>query len=284
MSDIIHPTHTLFLQLQARYPGATLVAELVQIHQESYVVRCLVQLHGTTLATAMSAAPEIEQAEDQSRSRVFALLGIGAQVAARPTSPALSSYDQGIPLPTGSSDRSYELPVAPTPFVPDAAIPTPTSGNGTLRSSPIPPLPLTADLSEKPSVPDPSTSEAKPIPAVVDKPLPKQKKNMEEPGDLPDSTAIPFTHELSTNFDRDPDLDSFLAPTEKAIGEPVDLSELIALTDVEMERIGWGKKRGQGHLKRTYGKQTRAELNEDQLLEFLHFLRALPSQGGGDDE
>jgi hypothetical protein len=59
---------------------------------------------------------------------------------------------------------------------------------------------------------------------------------------------------------------------------PTDLSELIALTDIEMQRIAWKRKDGQAHLLSTYGVKTRAELNESQLLEFLHFLRALPSR------
>ena len=57
--------------------------------------------------------------------------------------------------------------------------------------------------------------------------------------------------------------------------EPVDLSELIAQTDVELTRIGWDAKQGRKHLKDTYGVQSRQQLDEKQLQHFLAHLQKL---------
>ena len=62
--------------------------------------------------------------------------------------------------------------------------------------------------------------------------------------------------------------------------EPDDLSTLIAHTDIEMDRIGWTKQEGRDYLKRTYKKSTRQRLDVDELMDFLHYLRALPSVNG----
>jgi hypothetical protein len=66
---------------------------------------------------------------------------------------------------------------------------------------------------------------------------------------------------------------------EPIAADPLDLSDAIAQIGTEIERIGWTKKQGSTYLQETYGKKTRAELTEDELLEFLHYLKALPSKG-----
>jgi len=53
----------------------------------------------------------------------------------------------------------------------------------------------------------------------------------------------------------------------------LDLSELIAATDVELKRIGWDNAQGKAHLSRTYGKATRKQLSEEELRDFLVYLR-----------
>ena len=60
--------------------------------------------------------------------------------------------------------------------------------------------------------------------------------------------------------------------------EPVDLSDVIAKTDVELERIGWSKKDGKDYLLSTYGKPGRTLLKEQELLEFLSYLESQPSK------
>jgi predicted component of type VI protein secretion system len=58
----------------------------------------------------------------------------------------------------------------------------------------------------------------------------------------------------------------------------MDLSELIAQTNVEMKRIGWMAKQGQDYLQRTFGKRSRQQLDDDELAEFLEFLKSQPTQ------
>lgn len=57
-----------------------------------------------------------------------------------------------------------------------------------------------------------------------------------------------------------------------------DLSDIIAQTDVEMQRIGWGRKEGQEFLERRFQKKSRHQLNEAELREFLRYLKQQPSR------
>jgi hypothetical protein len=60
--------------------------------------------------------------------------------------------------------------------------------------------------------------------------------------------------------------------------EKLDLSDAIAAIPVEMERIGWTKKQGSEYLQTKYDKKTRAELDDQEMFEFLRHLRSLPTR------
>ena len=57
----------------------------------------------------------------------------------------------------------------------------------------------------------------------------------------------------------------------------VDRSDEIAQIDVEMRRLGWTKVQGRTHLQDTYGKRSRQQLTDQELLSFLEFLASQPS-------
>ena len=73
-------------------------------------------------------------------------------------------------------------------------------------------------------------------------------------------------------------------PTRKSAPPPApepeieDLSELIAKTDVELTRIGWGPKEGRRFLKERFQKQSRQQLDESELREFLQELKQQPTK------
>ncbi|UFP95505.1 regulatory protein GemA [Gloeobacter morelensis] len=58
---------------------------------------------------------------------------------------------------------------------------------------------------------------------------------------------------------------------------PVDLSDLLAQSDVQMQRIGWGSKEGRDYLQRTFGKSSRQQLDVAELQAFLRHLKAQPN-------
>jgi len=283
--------HPLFVQLQQRYPGASLVTELVQIHQGELIVRATVQTGGTPLATAMAAANTIEQAEDQARQRLLKLLGILTDHYFVASPHSLQAQLLTSPLEQGNLAPLSPLPVATSTAPPDTPVTMPSPLR--LPVSPVPP----ASQSYPANLPEPQIQAESADPMVERKPI------LNEPplaAISPELTSARTDSDRSHSPQHDLAATSSVAPagrkksarpshlpsSEPADAEPpadslevpTDLSELIALTDIEMQRIAWKRKDGQAHLLSTYGVKTRAELNESQLLEFLHFLRALPSR------
>jgi hypothetical protein len=67
----------------------------------------------------------------------------------------------------------------------------------------------------------------------------------------------------------------------KKKAEPVDLSDVIAKTDVELQRLGWTPEQGREHLIQTYGKRGRTLLTEEELHGFLKYLQSQPDPLAG---
>ena len=59
--------------------------------------------------------------------------------------------------------------------------------------------------------------------------------------------------------------------------QPKSLLDPIAQIDVEMRRLAWTREQGREHLIQTYGKRARSLLTDEQLLEFLEYLKSQPT-------
>ena len=54
----------------------------------------------------------------------------------------------------------------------------------------------------------------------------------------------------------------------------IDYNEIIYQIDQELKRIGWTKEKAVSHIQFFYGVKSRMHLKDDELLEFLDFLKA----------
>ena len=66
-------------------------------------------------------------------------------------------------------------------------------------------------------------------------------------------------------------------PKDSTSTQPKSLLDPIAEIDVEMRRLGWTREQGREHLIQTYGKRARSLLTDEQLLEFLEYLKSQPT-------
>lgn len=62
---------------------------------------------------------------------------------------------------------------------------------------------------------------------------------------------------------------------------PVDLSDIIAQTDVEMARLGWSSLQGRDYLEKTFSKRSRQQLTDEEILTFLLYLESQPTPSMG---
>lgn len=275
-------TPSVFTQLQNRFPSSTLVTELIHIQEGQYVVRALVQAGGTILTTAMAAAPTIEQAEDQARVRVLAVLGIAIEAggSALPDIPSLLNGPNSRHQPFETESR-FSLPTQAAPPVEAKQEEQPPL----LTYNPletITPLATGEDFDFSDQVTETSEEVPQEFGEVYDS---SDEYTVQEfPPPIPEPSSRSVTNKASSKPSADRPVPAKPAKSEPAIvptpEEPEDLSSLIALTDIEMDRIGWTKQEGRDYLKRTYRKSTRQKLEVDELMDFLNYLRALPSANG----
>jgi hypothetical protein len=253
-------SHRLLTQLQSRHPAGTLITELAHASPGLFVVRALVQVGHSTIATGLASAETVEAAEDQARVRALALLGISP--AGMVPSTLAPKFE--VPVPQLMPEPIPE----PVPEIVDAT-PEPAPA---IEEFVLPPV--EEFVPEAKSAPKKTSRKKKEESSSVDELLSFAPLDLPEPEPMPPAPEVNYFQDDSEyeveELEKEPDF-----PLE----DPIDLSDAIAQIGTEIERIGWTKKQGSTYLQQTYDKKTRAELSEDELLEFLHYLKALPSKG-----
>ena len=206
----------------------SLTADLLTLHNESYVVRAQVQVDGVILATGLGAAPNIEAAEDRARLRALQAL-----------------------VPESANSPNANPPIGIRETIPDRA----TKVNGLIE----PPL-LATPQTEMPPAANHTANDTfgQPIAQLKSEPLKSE----------PREASIP-----SSEF-ANPRLSQSNPPNLPQ--SPVDLSDIIAQTDVELRRLGWTSAQGREYLEQTYGKRSRQQLSDEELLTFLLYLESQP--------
>lgn len=96
--------------------------------------------------------------------------------------------------------------------------------------------------------------------------------------------ALGFTPAPTKQVSRPPVLPPTEAQPTTATPSPleatppkVDVLDILAQTTAEMKRLGWSNAQGREYLRRTYGRNSRQDLSDQELLDFLQYLRSQPS-------
>ena len=236
----------MLTQFRIRYPRGSLISELVKIDRGKYVVRVLVQVEGVTLATGLAAADTVEQAEDQARNRALAVVDLNPPKIDRPE--AIDTKVREVPVPNGSptqpEDTDYSL-TEPKP--------SPVQASPATDEKPKSNFPLDEQF---------SSSSTETVPDVAT-PL-----KLADTSPAPPAAPPASDYALSEPPPTQQQLNSSTAP------KPIDFSDIIAKTNLELKRLGWTNEQGRDYLLQTYGKRSRQLLSDEELLEFLQFLES----------
>ncbi|QSJ17084.1 hypothetical protein JYQ62_36475 [Nostoc sp. UHCC 0702] len=288
----------MLAQFQSLYPNGNLISELVQIFQGKFIVRASVQIEGVTRATGMAAAETIEAAEDQARTRALIVLGITnspqATVAISPKtpsqvqpSPALNTTNTTVGYREstyaspkdedfssshwpGSSAKEISLPSFQQENIKPDIVTTDTHSPATSET-------YNQDFSQRQNL----TSNRE---IGFDTPVENLETISDNQAEIPlfsgnfASNVTPFTRNYSSPENVSPHTNT---GKKKKKTEPVDYSDFVAKTDVQMERLNWTKEQGREHLKKTYAKSARSLLTEEELLDFLRYLESQPDPVAG---
>jgi hypothetical protein len=294
----------MLAQFQSLYPKGSLISELVQIFQGKYIVRASVQIEGVTRATGMAAAETVEAAEDQARTRALIVLGItnapqqSAEFTSNPIPPV--QLNPSLNIKGGlnesaaySSAKDQDFVSSQWPVVSDKEISIPPSKVRNIKPEVVTNNNEQYGYSSGASLPSDNYSQdlGQNFPAAVNKELEfdppvenleitfdNQVENQTFP-EISANNVTPFTprsYSSQENVTTPP-----VAGKRKKKAEPVDLSDVIAKTDVELQRLGWTPEQGREHLIETYGKRGRTLLTEEELHGFLKYLQSQPDPIAG---
>lgn len=266
-------------QFQTRYPTGSLISELLTISQGKFVVRVSAQVEGVTRATGMAAAETLEVAEDRARSRALTVLGIEQAVQILHPREAEADYSDRHSVETIlTSEQQIQINAT---FSPERSLAvTPEPLHDLAYSSFAQALPQDGkqerELQERFSPHIPKSIQRMALTPTTtpgeDLGLIPEIRN-ESSGEAPNSLELPLNYR--------PQNASWLEPSgveiEKKTSVPVDLSDAIARTGIEIKRLKWGNQQGREYLKQKYGKRSRQELTDEEMLEFLLYLESQPS-------
>lgn len=257
---------SLLTQFRQQYPQGSLTSDLLTIHDGLYVVRVCVGVDNRILASGLGANTALEIAEDMATTRALERLGLASAEPPR------------LPQPIGI-DR-FEAPAA--------AIPKSSSEVAKLDAI----LPERGFANAPSSPEQPTNDPLQPThPKLAPPPLSLVPPTLDRE-DSPEQSAVERSVAAVATPTLTPEIPPFQAELPPTIEVPanefmdlsvepasIDLSDIIAQTDVELQRLGWGVTQGREFLEKTYGKRSRHDLTDDELLEFLLFLETQPSPG-----
>ncbi|MBE8969051.1 hypothetical protein IQ277_23360 [Nostocales cyanobacterium LEGE 12452] len=294
----------MLAQFQSLYPQGSLISELVQIFQGKYIVRASVQIEGVTRATGMAAAETVEAAEDQARTRALIVLGItnappeSVELTSNPVPPAQLNPSLntkgGLSEPAAySSPKTEDFVSSQWPAVSDKEISIPpskernikpevvTSSNeqyGYSNAAPLASDNYSQDIGQNFPMTAKQELEFDPPVENLEINFDNQSENQTFPA-ISANNVTPFTPR-SYSPQENAATPSVTGKRKKK-AEPVDLSDVIAKTDVELQRLGWTPEQGREHLIETYGKRGRTLLTEEELHGFLKYLQSQPDPIAG---
>jgi hypothetical protein len=224
----------MFKEFRQQYPQGSLVTEFVQVDREKYIVRALIQIDGITILTSLAAANSVEEAEDKARDRVLTLFDL-----------------------------------TESPVKTKTAIVSNTSNNNRIAAK-IEPLPISPPTIEE------SVNNIDP-PPINPPNIATQTKSNGKQIDLFDATQTVTSETIEPEIavkETKTKANKTAVPTlEPETSNSTDPMELIAKTEIELERLGWTKEQGKDFLLQHYGKRSRHFLNERELQDFLNHLR-----------
>ncbi|MGK7891020.1 MAG: hypothetical protein AB4042_16950 [Leptolyngbyaceae cyanobacterium] len=223
--------------LQQQYPGSHLIAEFLTYQEGQYAIRAKIQTETVTLATGMAAHVNIEVAEDRAKVRAIQALGLN-EIADQHEATDQTDF--------------------PNPS------PTPSRSLSTYQAD---------ESSDRPAPP------IQPVPEQAAAPLQIVNPFQNQPEHSPPISADVAQAELGadpTVAPASPTSTRSVSPANPISIEPTNLLDQIAKTEVEMRRLGWNSDRGRQLLLERYGKRSRRELTDDEVLDFLHYLEQQP--------
>ena len=132
--------------------------------------------------------------------------------------------------------------------------------------------PEAANIPTPESAPITAADEAKILPPPEPQPEPSLESSLDSSEEDLGPPIDAIAEDPVTTVPAKPSAAAIALESFNTSAQPVDLSDVIAQTDVELTRLGWTSAQGRDHLEKTYGKRSRQQLTDEELMSFLLYL------------
>lgn len=277
----------MLTQFRILYPQGGVISELVTIDHGKYIVRVLIKVGSIILGTGLAAANTVEEAEDAARNRALGLLkldSVSLNSNNLNTSQTQENHDSGTMATKVKPHEPFFYSKVPNISVVDQTYSEtllPEQQVSVVTSVKVPQTPIVETSSSKLSAFTRKTTSqslsqvlsTSNINEIITEPV--EKVFLQPPLVAEKSTSLNeiITEPMEEISQSSSEEESSLTTIE----EPLEFSEIIARSNVEMKRLGWTKVQGREYLIQTYGKRSRQVLSDEELLEFLDYLESLPT-------
>lgn len=255
----------MFAQFRAQYPQGSVTTEMLAKIDGLHVFRATIKHGDIILGTGTATDPDIEVAEERAVKRALMLAGIsfdrsfddsyGMQATLMPQQshrPMAMNASHQAPLPQKHAD-TLQLTAQSLRSLEQLDITALNPDSKNYADYEHPPQDDHGETLDH-DIYQPSDVEASPKPRKQEKVAKVTQPDSPEP---PKPSPFP----TGTDFG----------------AEPVDMSDAIAQTSVEMERLAWDAVQGRNYLQKTFGKRSRQQLTDTEMLQFLSHLKTLPT-------
>lgn len=279
-------------KFRQRYPQGSIVSELIDIDRGTYIVRVSIAVDEVVLSTGLAGANTVELAEDMARERAIAPLILSNHNTTNQSlhhSPSVAQTKSKPLDKLGSSITDHQATKLENKIINGSS----TIKNSTSFSAVKEEMLSDSQVSEivesqkppssQPVLQEPK-AETKVAPASLIEPLEELPQPAEPTIDnspnLFAGTSNPQTivqDKVEENNHVASENSANNSPAEVGALEEVNFNEIKHQTDLEIKRLGWTKEDGREFLKSRYGKRSRLQLTDSQLLEFLEYLASQPN-------
>jgi len=269
----------MLARFQERYSTGSLISKLLQIHEGKFVVQVEVQVDGVTRATGLAAAENLELAEDKARSRALVVLLTepSSETQAGSTPQHFSEMSEVQPvvkpsLPSVGADKKE-----PSSFATTVEWNSSTSSSFAAVPTVDKPKLNPENLSKfKPENKDNSITATPWVDAEVA--IEPSARMYDSQPENKEKVVLPFGNEEPADLSEYSYEENIPEPYVVAeVKKLVNMSEVFTRSSIELGRLDWNTQQGRSYLKEKYGKTSRQQLSDNELLEFLGYLESQPT-------
>jgi hypothetical protein len=279
----------MFDRFWQKYPQGSILSDLVQIHNSTYVVRVTLSSAGQPLVATLAAAEKLETAQSLARSQAMQMLGCGETVelfSVNGFNPLVMEETPALIVPSAIPDEILAEPDLPVAMTQSALEPSENPELATNQSS----VELTKSQTiannepayypetEQPlltsgSAATPQLEIEMPVEAsesVAPSTLPLVKRLQEETAIEEPMVEVPISSPPAKSRSKKAPVAENPPPVDAA---PLSVTDIIPLINMELKRLNWSREQGRDYMVALYNKRASSLLSDEELFGLLQHLR-----------